>query len=91
MDKDNQEKLPVCHRSSSKLLVSVCTMLKDAATLSCPGLVKQVLSSRDSCWLASANGAVASCRVKAEQHYRLLQQQQKDQLGSPLQQQQQQQ
>ena len=35
-------------------------MIKDAATLSCVGLVKQVLPSRDSCWLASANGKVVS-------------------------------
>ena len=45
---------PVCHRSSSELQINVCTMLKDAATLSWPGLVNQVLPSRDSCWLASA-------------------------------------
>ena len=51
---------PVCHRSSSELRISVCTMLKDAATLSWLGLVKQVLPSRDSCWLASANGVVVS-------------------------------
>ena len=51
---------PVCYRSSSEKWISVCTMLKDAATLSWPGLVKQVLPSRDSCWLASANGEVAS-------------------------------
>ena len=50
---------PVCHRYSSELQISVCTMLKDAATLSWVGLVKQVLPSRDSCWLASA-AAVAS-------------------------------
>ena len=30
------------------------------AVLSWPGLVKQVLPSMDSCWLASADGAVAS-------------------------------
>ena len=35
-------------------------MLKDAATLSWSGLVKQVLPSKDSCWLASANGVLAS-------------------------------
>ena len=35
-------------------------MLKDAAMLSWLGLVKQVLPSRDSCWLASANGVVVS-------------------------------
>ena len=52
--------LPVCHRSSSQLRISIRTMLKDAATLSWPGLVKQVQPSRDSCWLASANCAVAS-------------------------------
>ena len=44
---------PVCHRSSSELRISVRTMLKDAAALSRLGLVKQVLPSRDSCWLAS--------------------------------------
>ena len=49
---------PVCRRSSSELWISVRTMLKDAAMLSWLGLVKQVLPSRDSCWLASANGAV---------------------------------
>ena len=46
----------VCHRSSSELRISVCTKLKDAATLSWLGLVKQVLASKDRCWLASANG-----------------------------------
>ena len=51
---------PVCCRSSSELLISVCTMLKDASTLSWQGLVKQVLPSKDSCWLASANGVVVS-------------------------------
>ena len=51
---------PVCRRSLSELRISVCTMLKDAATLSWLDLVKQVLPSKDSCWLASANGAVAS-------------------------------
>ena len=51
---------PVCLRSSSELQISVRTILKDAATLSWPGLVKQVLPSMDSCWLASADGAVAS-------------------------------
>ena len=51
---------PVCRRSSSELQISVCTMLKDAAMLSWPGLVKQVLPSKDSCWLASANGVLAS-------------------------------
>ena len=35
-------------------------MLKNAATLSWVDLVKQVLPSRDSCWLASVNGAVVS-------------------------------
>ena len=62
VDKDGQSGYmqPVCHRSSSELQISVCTLLKDAATLSWPGLVNQVLPSRDSCWLASANGAVAS-------------------------------
>ena len=64
---------PVCHRYSSELQISVCTMLKDAATLSWVGLVKQVLPSRDSCWLASANGAVASSSLaRAEWRYRLL-------------------
>ena len=43
---------PVCHRSLSKLRISVRNMLKDAATMSWLGLVKQVLPSRDSCWLA---------------------------------------
>ena len=33
-------------------------MLKDAATLSWPALVKQVLPLRDSRWLASASGVV---------------------------------
>ena len=51
---------PVCLRSSSELQISVRTILKDAATLSWPGLVKQVLPSMDSCWLASVNGVVAS-------------------------------
>ena len=50
---------PVCYRSSSELWISVHTMLKDAATLSWPGLVNQVLPSKDSCWLASANGVVS--------------------------------
>ena len=35
-------------------------MLEDAATLSWLGLVKQALPSKDSCWWASANGAVVS-------------------------------
>ena len=30
---------PVCHRSSSELQISVCTMLKDAATQSWVGLI----------------------------------------------------
>ena len=34
------------------------------------GLVKEVLPSKDSCWLASANGAVASLSP-AERRYRL--------------------
>ena len=51
---------PVCSRSLSKLRISVHTMLKDASTLSWPGLVKQVLPSRDSCWLASAYGDIMS-------------------------------
>ena len=51
---------PVCHRSVSKLRISVPTMLKDAATLSWLALVKQVQPSRDSFWLASANGGVVS-------------------------------
>ena len=42
------------------LQILVRPMLKDAATLSWPGLVKQVLPNRDSCWLASANGEVMS-------------------------------
>ena len=46
-------------------------MLKDAATLSWLGLVKEVLPSKDSCWLASANGVVASLS-RAERRYRLL-------------------
>ena len=50
---------PVCRRSSSELRISVRTKLKDAATLSWLGLFKQVLPSRDNCWLASANGVVA--------------------------------
>ena len=45
---------------SSELRMSVRTNLKDAATLSWPGLVKQVLPSRDNGWLASANGVVTS-------------------------------
>ena len=62
-DKDNRD---VCGLSAvdpcpnSELWIRVCTMLKDAAALSWLGLVKQVLSSKDSCWLASANGVVAS-------------------------------
>ena len=64
---------PVCQRSSSELWISVCTMLKDASTLSWPSLGKQVLSSRDSCWLSSANGVVASLSpARAQQRYRLL-------------------
>ena len=51
---------PVCCRSSSELRINVRTMLKDAATLSWLGLVKQALPSKGSCWLASANGAVVS-------------------------------
>ena len=42
----------VCRRSSSKLRISPHTKLKDAATLSWMGLVKEVLPS--------TNGAVAS-------------------------------
>ena len=48
------------YRSSSQQWISVRTKLKDAATLSWMGLVKQGLPNRDSCWLASANVAVAS-------------------------------
>ena len=90
-------------------------MLKDAATLSWPGLVKKVLPSKDSCWLASANGVVSSSSLGKGRAYRLLScpdsaaavaaveqlgaplaaeqgrslcsLQQKDQFGSPLQQQ----
>ena len=51
---------PVCRRFSSELRINVRTMLKDAATLSWSGLVKQVLPSKDRCWLASANGVLAS-------------------------------
>ena len=51
---------PVYCRSSSGLWISIHTLLKHAATQFWPGLVKQVLPSRDSCWLASANGVVAS-------------------------------
>ena len=43
-----------------ELRISICTMLKDAATLSWLGLVNQVLPSKDSRWLASANGVVVS-------------------------------
>ena len=46
---------PVCCRSLSELRIIVCTKLKDAATLSWPGLFEQVLPSRDSCWFAGAN------------------------------------
>ena len=35
-------------------------MFKDAARLSWVGLVNQVLPSRDSCWLAYANGVIMS-------------------------------
>ena len=53
VDKDNQD---VCRLSA----IDPCpncglvyrNMLKDAATMSWLGLVKQVLPSRDSCWLA---------------------------------------
>ena len=61
VDKDNRD---VCGLSAvdpcpnSELWIRVCTMLKDAAALSWLGLVKQVLSSKDSCWLA--NGAVVT-------------------------------
>ena len=51
---------PVCFRSSSELRISVWTMFKDAARLSWVGLVNQVLPSRDSCWLAYANGVIMS-------------------------------
>ena len=51
---------PVCCRSLSELQISVRTKLKDAAILSLLGLVKEVLPSRDSCWVASAIGAGAS-------------------------------
>ena len=106
---------PVSCRSSSELWISVRTMLKDAATLSWPGLVNQVLPSKDSCWLASANGVVSSSSLGKGRAYRLLScpdsaaavaaveqlgaplaaeqgrslcsLQQKDQFGSPLQQQ----
>ena len=47
---------PVCHRSLSELRISARTKLNDSTTLSWLGLVKQVLLSKDSCWLASANG-----------------------------------
>ena len=57
VDKDNGD---VCCRSSYQLRISVRAMLKDAAMLSWPDLVKQVLSRRYSCWLANANGAVTS-------------------------------
>ena len=50
----------VTNGSLSKLWISVHTMLKDAATLSWLDLVKQVLPSKDSCWLASANRVVMS-------------------------------
>ena len=49
---------------SSELRISVHTILYAQgfchAVLSWLGLVKQVLPSRDSCWLASANGAFKS-------------------------------
>ena len=66
---------PVCRRSSSELRISVCIMLKDAATLSWQGLVKQVLPSKDSCWLSSENGVVMNLSPgegRMALHYRLL-------------------
>ena len=74
----------VCHRSSSELRISVRTKLNDAATLSWLGLVKQVLPSKDRCWLASANGVVASSspgegRTGATDYCPALQQQQQQQ------------
>ena len=80
MDKDNRDVSGLSvvdpHLNcgfASKLLSSIRTMLKDAATLSWPGLVKQVLPGRDSCCrLVPMVRSRFRALVQAEQCYRLL-------------------
>ena len=78
VDKDNRD---VCGLSAvdPRPNYGLASALSSMMLQRCPilGLVKQVLPSKDSCWLASANGAVTSssrvqARARAERCYRLL-------------------
>ena len=65
---------PVCSRSSSELQISAHTTLKDAATLSWLGLVKQVLpiEGRVVGWLVPMVQSRVRAQARAKWHYRLL-------------------
>ena len=63
---------PVCRRSLSKLPISVCTMLKDAATLPYPGWAWSCLEGTVVGWLVPMVRLWVRARVRAEWCYRLL-------------------
>ena len=67
--------LPVCRRSLSELKISVRTMLKDAATLSCPGralLNRFCHAGTVVGWLMLMVQSPVQAQAGAERRYRLL-------------------